>query len=1091
MLKKVLAVVLSALIITAVLPFGVFAAGNGNEASQDYFKEYYYDADNARHSRFIDADGSEVVFENDLLFCMSNEIIPSAYDSRDYGRVTSVKNQNPLGSCWAFAFCAAAESSLIAQGFETKDSVDLSESHLLWFRSANYVEGSDIPVQQDKYERIFNTFDDGGNSFEAISTVARWSGFAKEEDFPYIRSTDTSGMQYDASDMFVSDYNLVSATLLDSNNNDDIKKSIMDYGAVAAQMYYTNDALRYTEDGGCNHYQKKQTGVNHGIAIVGWDDNYDKSNFKTTPVDNGAWLVKNSWGPDTNDEGFFWLSYYDKSICDFMEIVAKPAGDYDNNYQYDGITCTAAISNMQSAYGANIFTANGYETVKGCGMFTFSSTSNEITVSLYTGLDNESNPTSGTLRESQTFVSNREGYYTIDFDGEYKVSPGEKFSIVVKYYNYSGVAMIPYESRTSLEYSYGTQAGQSFYLLSGGKWTDVASTTNRGNIPIKAFTVNDDSVKAVSAKIKTLPKTDYFTGDEADFSALEAEVTYSNGTKAVVGCDALDISGFDTSDAGVKTVTAEYLGFIMNFEITVTAVAPKAIEISRMPDRTEYFEGDAFDSTGLEIRAAMNNGTYETVDKGFTVKADLSKPGTAVAEVTYKGFKAEFKVRVLPIEIVSLKVEKMPSKLNYTDEDAELDVSGLVLSAEYSNGSVKAVKDGFECTGFSNTSSGKKDITVSYGGLKTVFSINVKVKEISSIEVEKLPKTDYFVGDKPELDGISVKVNYDNGTSEIISKGFEVSEVNLETAGIRTVVVEYLDFTAEFDIEITEVVPVSASIVSLPSKLNYTVGDAALDTNGLWLEIRYNNGDVKTVSDGFTCTGFDSASAGTKSISVKYGKFTLSYDVTVEPKPAEQDKYIIRPAVGSNTAINYEEKVIFGLDFGIKSLDKYIRLADGYSYSCSVYGSGGDVKIIKNRKVVDVYKIIIFGDMNGDGWCDKNDLNIANNIYYRRVSTNSVLRSQLMASDINHDGYLDYKDTNVMERAAALIKQFDKRKTLDWLKRYSSAYNDYVKLIPQYVKVESDKPQQQTTCGQQSHTTWNACCGWFWACWYPCYYRFF
>lgn len=41
-------------------------------------------------------------------------------------------------------------------------------------------------------------------------------------------------------------------------------------------------------------------GASHVVCIVGWDDDYGASNFKDTPPDNGAWIVKNSWGSQTD-----------------------------------------------------------------------------------------------------------------------------------------------------------------------------------------------------------------------------------------------------------------------------------------------------------------------------------------------------------------------------------------------------------------------------------------------------------------------------------------------------------------------------------------------------------------------------------------------------------------------------------------------------------------------------------------------------------------------------------------------------------------------------------------------------------------------
>lgn len=47
------------------------------------------------------------------------------------------------------------------------------------------------------------------------------------------------------------------------------------------------------------HYTYEQVQANHAVTVVGWDDDYSKENFLEghQPEHDGAWIVKNSWGP--------------------------------------------------------------------------------------------------------------------------------------------------------------------------------------------------------------------------------------------------------------------------------------------------------------------------------------------------------------------------------------------------------------------------------------------------------------------------------------------------------------------------------------------------------------------------------------------------------------------------------------------------------------------------------------------------------------------------------------------------------------------------------------------------------------------------
>lgn len=68
---------------------------------------------------------------------------PSYYNAADQGYVTSVKNQEPYGMCWAFGMASLLETSFLTQGLGT---YDLSEEHLAYFLQTERMTRLEIPT---------------------------------------------------------------------------------------------------------------------------------------------------------------------------------------------------------------------------------------------------------------------------------------------------------------------------------------------------------------------------------------------------------------------------------------------------------------------------------------------------------------------------------------------------------------------------------------------------------------------------------------------------------------------------------------------------------------------------------------------------------------------------------------------------------------------------------------------------------------------------------------------------------------------------------------------------------------------------------
>ncbi len=150
---------------------------------------------------------------------------------------------------------------------------------------------------------------------------------------------------------------------LDTRAVEAIKSEMYEYGRAVGVGFCADNSMpsdsgvaKYIDKSTWSHYTYERQTANHAVTIVGWDDTYSKDKFRNqagkTPEGDGAWLVKNSWGAENEDfpntglgnwgivdeetqkhTGYFWLSYYDRTLTAF-ETYDFDLNSYDENDEY-------------------------------------------------------------------------------------------------------------------------------------------------------------------------------------------------------------------------------------------------------------------------------------------------------------------------------------------------------------------------------------------------------------------------------------------------------------------------------------------------------------------------------------------------------------------------------------------------------------------------------------------------------------------------------------------------------------------------------------------------------------------------------------
>ena len=420
-----------------------------------------------------------------LLLCVSvSHALPSRYDLRDYGRVTSIKNQGIPGPCWAFAALGAMESNYLTQKLNADGKEpDLSEMQLAFYTYKD-------PSSKRSFTPIHSsgTLSLEGSAYRAAAFLMRLSGPTDEKSLRYntnMPDSEKKSLAKKTPESFKRTMRLRDVYFLAGNRvlDDNTKKElIMQHGAIYVSLY--SDILKYHMMNKHYTYYNPSHGqeTDHDVLLIGWDDNFPRSNFKPEPSRDGAWLVKNSWGTIRGNEGgYFWMSY-DQHTWGGAAFIVEKANPRMKHYGYDDL---GMCGNVSYPWGANIFrTGSGKETLKEAAFYV---PGNDMRYEVYVynlGYKIPSSPIAGTLVTSTEGSVKLAGYYTINLPDTIRLKDSQYFSVVIRL---SGGYM-PVEKKLA-GYSENAEVNEreSYFSKDGRSWTD--GVTLGSNACIKAFTI--------------------------------------------------------------------------------------------------------------------------------------------------------------------------------------------------------------------------------------------------------------------------------------------------------------------------------------------------------------------------------------------------------------------------------------------------------------------------------------------------------------------------------------------------------------------------------------------------------------------------
>lgn len=214
-----------------------------------------------------------------------------------------------------------------------------------------------------------------------------------------------------------------------------------------------------------------------------------------------------------------------------------------------------------------------------------------------------------------------------------------------------------------------------------------------------------------------------------------------------------------------------------------------SISVSKMPDKTMYYQKEFFDKTGLEISGTTSTGETVSVTDYELSGFDSSSAGAKTITVTASGKTTTFEITVSEASITAISVTTMPTKTNY-HIGKEFDSTGIVVTATASDGNTIDVTKDCTYSGFDSSSPKQCEITVHYGSFTCEFEVAIMQPESISDIVSY--NNVYFVGDTTSLSVRSITVKYSDGP-EIVKSGYTVDNTLVTEAGQIPINVNYFN----------------------------------------------------------------------------------------------------------------------------------------------------------------------------------------------------------------------------------------------------------------------------------------------------------
>ena len=834
---------------------------------------------------------------------MLGSTLASKYSlTQDIPKNMVVKNQQQTNSCWTFSSLAALESNLALKDNDNK-VYDFSERHMEYATSQSFLNGI---TNTNGFNRLVGS---GGNSYLFLPYLTNGIGAIPESEMPFENNEDSiyiSEIQNKTVATQVNDtitFPAYSSTDDKTLIKQQMKEHIKNYGAIDAGIYGAsiNDTSCYNNETGAIYCNNTITyRINHAVAIVGWDDNYSVENFVegSRPKNNGAWIIKNSWG--TGEQ---------YTLEEMKEYIYNSFPEEREKYGWispESISDEFALHNFK-LWGYTI-DENNIATFKiGDNGFMYVSYEDVNIYKQLTGIiDAQTEIKYENIYQYGEYSGPESLAYPFGHEKVYLATVNDRKSSVTEYLTH--VAIHASETYTCKVYvnPNGTSMSmndlQLVQLKSGEIETfDVGYHTLEFLNPVKitgskfVVVLEIQSADSSVSGVMEFNPADYAAKQPALANLAEALAIYNNvivepGKTFWTYEAALNANQWCDTSTMCTITQGSWPDFNTTLKAFTTSKILENITIATPPTKTSYIVGEDFDKTGMVVKANYaNEQSIEISDYTVTNGENLGLGQTSVT-ISYQGKTVSQAIEVTENTVESIAITTPPTKTEYWAGE-DFDSTGMVLTATYKGGTTKTITD-YTIKDGKNLKNNQTTITIEYQGKTTIQTITVNENSVIQIEITQEPtKTQYVVGQNFNTEGMIVKATYANEIQKEITDYTIMDGTNLQL-NQTAVTIEYEEKTITQAITVIEKAITGIKVKTMPTKIEYIQNKEELDLTGGVIEVSYNDDtkeEVQMTSSEITVTGFSNEELGTKTIILTYLGQTTQFDVVIKELPQPEN----------------------------------------------------------------------------------------------------------------------------------------------------------------------------------------------------------